>query len=165
MKKMNPNISTLITHANNCLKILEQNRKFYLSFKENEFTSLGKSTVSAMVLSQIFVDFYTCIETFLFRVSQEFENNLSSEHWHKELLQKMSISIHSIRPEIVSKQTANQLFELLLFRHFLRYYFDFDYDWEKLEFIEKKYQQVYADLLDDIQKCIEFLETIETTKM
>jgi len=114
-----------------------------------------------MVLSQIFVDFYTCTETFLFRVSQQFENNLRKEQWHKELLNKMSLTIPKIRPALISKQTELMLSEILRFRHFKRYYFDFDYDWDKLDLIENKYQQANSLILHDISQFTLFLEEIQ----
>ncbi len=161
MKDLKSNIAVLIAQANNTIEIMEQNWKFYTSFKEKEYVILGRTTVSAMVLSQIFVDFYTCIETFLFRVSQQFENNLRKEQWHKELLNKMSLTIPKIRPALISKQTELMLSEILRFRHFKRYYFDFDYDWDKLDLIENKYQQANSLILHDISQFTLFLEEIQ----
>jgi len=160
MKEVNPDVAVLVAQANNSLEILKQNITFYNYFKANEYKNLGKCTISAMVLSQVFVDFYTCVETFLFRVSQEFENNLKKEQWHKDLLQKMSLQIPNIRPALLSKTTSQLLSELLQFRHFRRYYFDFDYDWEKLELIEKKYLKAHPLLKEDIQNFITFLQNI-----
>ncbi|MDD4309234.1 MAG: hypothetical protein PHO32_02540 [Candidatus Cloacimonetes bacterium] len=160
MKEVNPDVAVLIAQAENSLEIIRQNFAFYNGFIANEYKSLGKSTISAMVLSQVFVDFYTCVETFMFRVSQEFENNLKKEQWHKDLLQKMSLLIPNIRPVLLSKTTSQLLSELLQFRHFRRYYFDFDYDWEKLELIERKYIQVQPLLIADFQNFISFLQEI-----
>ncbi len=161
MKDANANIAVLIAQAENTLHILRENWGFYKQFKENEFVALGKTTVSAMVLYQVIVGFYTCLETFLFRVSQEFENKLSKDQWHKELLQKMALNIPGIRDRVISETTKNQLSEILLFRHFKRYYFNFDYDWEKLDLIESKYRQVYSPLRSEIQSFIEFLRTLQ----
>lgn len=158
MKEINPDFAVLIAQGQNTIKILEQNRQIHADFKQKEFLILGKSTYAAMVLSQIFVDFYTCLETFLFRVSQEFENNLKSEQWHKELLQQMSLQIPDIRPAVLSEGAFNLLNELLLFRHFRRYYFDYHYDWEKIEMIEKKYLAVFPLLTDNLNHFIIFLK-------
>ena len=161
MKESNANIAVLIAQAENTLSILQENRDFYKQFKDNEFVALGKTTTSAMVLSQVIVDFYTCLETFFFRVSQEFENKLSKDQWHKELLQKMALSIPGIRIRVISETTKNQLSEILLFRHFRRYYFNFDYDWEKLDLIESKYCQVYSPLRSEMLTFVEFLRHLQ----
>ncbi len=162
MKEYKSDIAVLIASAKNTIEIIKQNWQFYDNFKMNEFAVLGRTTVSAMVLSQIFVDFYTCIETLLFRISQQFENNLKKEQWHKELLKKMSLTLPTIRPAVLSTQTELLLSEILRFRHFKRYYFDFDYDWAKLDLIEKKYQEVYPLIVNDILVFIDFLNEILT---
>ncbi len=162
MKEYKSDIAVLIASAKNTIEIIKQNWQFYDNFKMNEFAVLGRTTVSAMVLSQIFVDFYTCIETLLFRISQQFENNLKKEQWHKELLKKMSLTLPTIRPAVLSTRTELLLSEILRFRHFKRYYFDFDYDWSKLDLIEKKYQEVYPLIVNDILVFIDFLNEILT---
>ena len=161
MKESNANIAVLIAQAENTLRILQENRDFYKQFKNNEFVALGKTTASAMVISQVIVDFYTCLETFFFRVSQEFENKLINDKWHKELLQKMALNIPGIRDRVISETTKNQLSEILLFRHFRRYYFNFDYDWEKLDLVESKYRQVYSPLRSEILAFVEFLRHLQ----
>ncbi len=161
MKENNADIAVLIAQAGNTLQILQENRDFYHHFKKNEFVALGRTTVSAMVLSQVFVDFYTCLETFFFRVSQEFENKLIKDQWHKELLQKMALNIPGVRHQVISETTKNHLLEILLFRHFRRYYFNFNYDWDKLDLIENKYQQVYSPLIGEIQVFIGFLRHLQ----
>ena len=102
---MNNQIAVLIAQANNTIKILEDNRDFYKEFINGDYKKLGQTTASAIVFSQIFIDYYTCIETFLFRCSQSFENNLEQEKSHKSLLQKMSLDIPNIRPAILRKES------------------------------------------------------------
>jgi hypothetical protein len=46
------------------------------------------------------------------------------------------------------------------FRHFKRYYFEFDYDWDKLEFLEKKYHQVQLLLNKDLELFEAFLKKL-----
>ncbi len=155
---MNPDISILLAQANNTQEILKHNYSFYQEFKNKEFQMLGQSTATAMVFSQIYLDFYTCIETFLFRVSQVFENNLDPVKWHKELLYKMTLNIDGIRPAVLSHKSFISLDELLRFRHFRRYYFNFDYDWDKLDLIEKKYIQAQPSIQHDIETFKNFLQ-------
>ncbi|GAK57920.1 hypothetical protein U27_04892 [Candidatus Vecturithrix granuli] len=93
-----------------------------------DFPKLGQSTAAAMVYSQIFGDFYTSIETLFVRIAQTFENSIQSETWHKSLLHKMTLDIEGVRIAVISDATYNVLSEILRFRHFKRYYFDFDCD-------------------------------------
>lgn len=159
---MNNQTAILIAQAKNTLNILEENRLFYLDFIAGDLKKLGQTTASAIVLSQIFIDYYNCIETFFFRTSQAFENNLEPEKWHKSLLQKMSLDIPGIRPAVISQKTFEMLDELLRFRHFRRYYFNFKYDWDKIQLIEKKYNEVHPLLLKDMSDFTEFLHQFLT---
>lgn len=157
---MNSQIPTLIAQAKNTVNILEQNRLFYTEFLNGDFTQMGKNTASAMVFSQIFIDYYTCIETFLFRTSQLFENSLEQEKWHKSLLNKMNLEIPGIRPAVISQQSFEFLDEFLRFRHFRRYYFNLSYDWDKIQLLIKKYDEVHPLLLSDLQQFIDFLNSL-----
>ncbi len=127
---------------------------FYKEFKNNDLTLLGKKRASAIVMAEIMVDFYTCIETLFLRIAQFFENTLRKDKWHSDLLHKMTLEIEGARKAVISDQTYSILLEFLKFRHFKRYYFEFDYDWDKLEFLEKKYRQV-KPLLDEDMKSFE----------
>lgn len=60
-----------------------------------------------------------------------------------------------------SKNTFEILDELLRFRHFRRYYFNFSYDWDKINLLSKKYNDLHPILLEDIQTFIEFLNQLE----
>ena len=72
----------------------------------------------------------------------------------------MSLNIPEIRPAILGKNTHDLLDELLRFRHFKRYYFSFNYDWDKIELIEKKYVKVHPVLKEDIMRFITFLNQL-----
>lgn len=62
-------IRELLAELANMLKILERSVAFFQTFKDQYFPKLGQTTAAAMVVSQIFVDFYTCLETVFFCVS------------------------------------------------------------------------------------------------
>lgn len=157
---MSNEIPILIAQAKNTVSILEQNRRFYAEFVNGDFNKLGKTTASAMVFSQVFIDYYTCIETFLFRASQLFENSLEQEKWHKSLLNKMNLEIPDIRPAVIGQRSYELLDEFLRFRHFRRYYFNLSYDWDKIQLLIKKYDELHPLLLSDIQHFVDFLNSL-----
>ena len=88
-----------------------------------------------MIIAQILENAYTAIETALLRISQGFDNSLSPERWHADLLDKMVLEKKGVRPRVLSNETHRLLTELMRFRHFKRYYIELDYDWEKLRFL------------------------------
>jgi hypothetical protein len=130
----------------------------------NEFASEIKpdkrTTAQAIVISDLICNYYTCLETIFLRISQFFENSLTKEKWHQDLLQKMTLHITDIREAVILDDTYNLLLELLKFRHFKRYYFDFNYDWDKLDYIQKKFQQLRPQLKIELTGFKRFLDKL-----
>jgi len=60
----------------------------------------------------------------------------------------------------MKEKTYDLLEEFLKFRYFYRYKVDFDYDWKKLEDLEKKYAQVQPLLKKDIEDFVDFLKKL-----
>lgn len=69
----------------------------------------------------------------------------------------MVLEIDGIRPRVISDTTRDALRELIRFRHFKRYYLEFEYDWDKLAFLEKKFAAVRATIHDEITQFIGLL--------
>lgn len=121
---------------------------------------LGKTDRSALMVAGILENYYTCLETIFLRISQYFENNLSPDQWHRDLLEKMTIDIEGIRITAVSEESYPRLLELLKFRHFRRYYFEMEYDWDRLEFLTKKFNEVHPLVKKDLERFTGFLKAI-----
>jgi hypothetical protein len=54
------------------------------------------------------------------------------------------------RPAAISEDTHAALRELMRFRHFKRYYLEFDYDWDRLQFLRRKLEQVRPRVRQDL---------------
>jgi hypothetical protein len=126
-----------------------------------EYDSQARRMDQAIVISDLICSYYTCLETIFLRISQFFENSLSKEKWHLDLLQKMTLQIDGIRNAVILDETYNILVELLKFRHFKRYYFELEYDWDKLDFVQKKFKQADEKVKKDLAKFFIFLENLE----
>ena len=72
----------------------------------------------------------------------------------------MNIDVPGIRPAVISDGLLFALDELLRFRHFRRYYFDFEYDWDRLELVEKKYLFAVKKTKQEINEFAGFLEQV-----
>jgi ribonuclease HepT-like protein len=127
---------------------------------ENEIGLLGKTSTSALIIAGLLENYYTCIETIFVRISQFFENNLEPGRWHTDLLQKMTLEVEGVRAAAVSKANFPALFELLKFRHFKRYYFDLEYDWDRLDFLIVKLNKAHPAAVQDLDCFLEFLRRI-----
>lgn len=72
---------------------------------------LGKTDRSALMVAGILENYYTCLETIFFRISQYFENNLAPHQWHRDLLEKMTIHIEGVRAAVLSDESYSRLLE------------------------------------------------------
>jgi len=158
MSEKYEDIYTLEAEIEKSIKALIKIEIFYNELKE--LINDRSDTRNAITLSEIIVNYYTCLETVFFRISSFFENNLSKERWHSELLHKMTLHIKGIREPVISDQSYKILDEFRRFRHFKRYYFDFAYDWDRLEFLQKKFDILIANIKNDLNSFIEFLNNL-----
>ena len=154
-------ILILISEINKGISVLKKIFDFYNNYVTSEYQPAAKRMDQAIVISDLFCSYYTCLETIFLRISQFFENTLTEKKWHKDLLQKMALRIEGIREAVVSDGTYIILVELLKFRHFKRYYFELEYDWDKLDFIQKKFNQANEMVNKDLCEFLVFLENLE----
>ena len=141
-------ILALAAELDAALPVLDRINRFYDEFHQRSETR--RSTENAIIVSDVFVSFYTCVETAFLRISQLFENTLDSSRWHEQLLRAMTRTIPSVRERVISDTSYTALSELRRFRHFKRYYFAFDHDWERLELVRAKYLACRAPVQAEI---------------
>ncbi len=151
-------LALLIAEINKNLMVLRKIRDFLDATVRQELAASGKTSATALMMAGIIENYYTCLETLFLRISQNFENHLDAQRWHQELLDRMTLRIPGLRERVVSDTTKRDLAELLKFRHFKRYYFDFDYDWDRIDFLLKKIDDVHPQLLGEIGEFVAFLE-------
>ena len=131
-------IAALAAELDAALPVLDRINRFYDRFHDRQ-DATRQSTENAIIVSDVFVSFYTCLETAFLRISQLFENALDGSRWHEQLLRAMTRTIPSVRERVISDTSYAALSELRRFRHFKRYYFEFNYDWDRLELVRSKY--------------------------
>ena len=153
-------LSDLIEEVLKTRKILARIGDFRGDFTQGEFQRLGRTQVSAITFAEIFDNYYTALETLFVRISQYYGNNLNRQRWHSDLLHKMTLSLPDVREAVLSEACASILQEFLKFRHFRRYYFEFEYDWDKLDFLNKKFDQVVPLVERDLETFAAFLKRV-----
>lgn len=159
---MNVKIVSLIKEIERHMSILQKLVDYHGTYTQK--INDNQQTERSIIIGDIIVKYYTCAETIFFRISQFFENNLTSEKWHQDLLNKMTLQIDGIRESVISENTFIILLELLKFRHFQRYFFDINYDPDKIIFLEKKLIQINPMLMKDLQQFIQYLKSISIEK-
>ena len=99
---VNDSVKELIARIDKTGGLLKRLTDQYDDFLNGDFKHMGKKNTSAMVLAEFMVDYYTCLETCFFRISQFFENHLSKDRWHSDLLEKMTLHIEGERDAVIT---------------------------------------------------------------
>ena len=158
----NDRIPNLKAELLKTLKQLDRTINYYREFRKDfPKDDTDNKKYDLVILSDILTDYYTCLEMAFVRISKFFENNLEQDRWHKHLLEKMTLEIPGIRIAVLSDNSYRLLDEFLRFRHFKRYYYDYNYDEDRMEFLEKKFNQSLPLVMEDLKLFIDFLGEIE----
>ena len=157
MSEANPELVALIRAHRRRLETVYRSMESAL---DGEIVQLGKTPMSALIVAGLLENYYTCLETIFLRISQSFENKLDPARWHNDLLQNMTLEIEGVRTAAVSEETFSPLFELLKFRHFKRYYFELEYDWDRLDFLVTKLRQVHPLVIRDLERFVRFASVL-----
>lgn len=153
------NIQTLRAEINKSLSVLTRIEDYIIDFQQQKLNKTP-GLDEAMIITQALTNYYTCLETLFLRISRFFENNLDQEQWHRSLLEKMTLEIKDLRPRVICESVYHGLLELLKFRHFSRYYFELDYDWDNLRFLLKKFNDIHVQVGTDLSEFDCFLNTL-----
>jgi hypothetical protein len=153
----NDELMLLIGEIKESLVALDHIEHLYNSYRQTFGDTDKRDLRDAVLLADILCNTYTCIETILFRITRTFENHLDPNQWHKELLRKMRIDVPNIRKAVLSRDSYQLLDELRRFRHFKRYYYDFDYDWNRLDYLRVIYEKLCPLIKDQLENYTIFL--------
>ena len=74
----------------------------------------------------------------------------------------MTLEIDGIRPRVLRDEVHLGLCEIMKFRHFSRYYFELDYDWDKLVYLLKKFNDVRVPVREDLAAFERYVEELLT---
>lgn len=128
------------------------------AFLDSTLGQLGRTEVAAAYVARVIEQTYTALETLFLRISQHFENALASDRWHADLLDKMTLRVSGVRERVLADDTVRLLHELRRFRHFSRYYFELDYDWERIDYLCGVYRRTIPLVKRDLAQFRVFLE-------
>jgi hypothetical protein len=151
-------LELLVAELRKNIAVLERIRTFLTETEGRELAASGKTAATGLMVAGIIENWYTCLETLFLRVSQSFENNLEASKWHSALLDRMTLRVPGLREPLITDETRRDLAEILRFRHFKRYYFEFEYDWERLDFLLAKLKAVHPRVVVEIEGFIGFLQ-------
>ncbi|MBS1259528.1 MAG: hypothetical protein MAG551_02600 [Candidatus Scalindua arabica] len=79
-------------------------------------------------------DFYNSCERIFKLITKEVNGDFEAEeHWHKQLLYRMTLELKDTRPAVISKDLAASLDEFLTFRHLFRNIYGFELMGDRLD--------------------------------
>jgi len=154
-------LPALIAHIEKHQRLLNEVFVEIAAAEKDDIPLLGKTPRSGVLMAGLLENYYTCAETVFVRISQFFENSLSVDRWHADLLEIMTLEIESVRPRLISDATFQDLRELMRFRHFKRYDFGTAYDWIRLEELLSRLKRTHPLLTKEIQTFVPFLRQLD----
>jgi hypothetical protein len=89
-------------------------------------------------------NFYNGCENIFKLIARFFENDVSRDTWHKDLLKRMKLEIEGYRPKVIDDTLFALLDDFRGFRHFFRHAYTFELDWEKERIVAKKLPKTAA---------------------
>jgi len=87
-------------------RVLASIRERLDSARRQDLPRLGRTQLTAVFIAQLLDTFYTAVETLFLRVSQHFENSLTADRWHSDLLDKMILHVNGVRQRVIQEPTA-----------------------------------------------------------
>jgi len=103
---------------------------------------------------------YGVIENACFRVSKFFENGLSTDLWHKDLLNRMLLDIPGTRQAFFTRDEFLVLDDLRAFRHVFRNLYGRPLDRERLLSLQKKTKAAIPMFQSSVMRYTEFLKRL-----
>lgn len=103
---------------------------------------------------------YGVIENACYRISKFFENGLSADSWHKDLLNRMLLDIPGTRPAFFTRNEFLILDDLRAFRHVFRNLYGRPLDRERLQSLQKKTKAAIPMFRDAVRRYAEFLKRL-----
>ena len=105
--------------------------------------------------------FYVGIERLCERIAKDIDGSLpTSSHWHRDLLEQMTLSINKLRPAVITPQTQKSLIDYLEFRHVVRHIYSFDLRSPRVLELAQNLGNTFQLFQKDMQVFIAFVEQL-----
>jgi hypothetical protein len=103
---------------------------------------------------------YGTMENTCLRISKFFENNLSEDSWHKDLLRRMLLIVPRVRPALLTQEAFIAIDELRGFRHVFRNSYNRPLDPERLLLLQKRVPTAIRLFKEAVSDYMRFLEDL-----
>jgi hypothetical protein len=103
---------------------------------------------------------YNAMENYFLRIAKFFENNLENDTWHRDLINRMALSIEGVRPALLSVDVLAPFHELRAFRHVFRVIYDSTLNPKKLAIAVEQVDPAVKALLEAHERYVQALREI-----
>jgi hypothetical protein len=139
---------------------LEQIDRLYEALGSPELTEASPQE-ELIVVSYRLHSLYGALENIFRNIAHAFENQVSQESWHREVLQRMRLDLTPLRPAVIDTQAYEKLDELRRFRHVFRTMYGLDLDSLRLQVVLRRALELKPLYRGQIERFLEFLPSIE----
>ncbi len=105
--------------------------------------------------------FYNGCETIFRTVARFFENDLSANSWHADLLKRMRLEVNGYRPAVIDNELYTLLNDFRGFRHVFRHSYTFELDWERERLVASRLTRTAALLEAQVEAFLTKLDALE----
>ena len=125
---------------------------------KEELMTYAKDPGMTRIKGSILHDFYNICERVFRLITKEINGDFeASEHWHKQLLYRMTLELKDIRPPVISKELAASLDEFLTFRHLFRNIYGFELMGDRLDRLVEKFFTTAERFKREIEDLVEMI--------
>ncbi len=109
-------------------------------------------------LSYLLHNLYSALEELFREVAKTFENRIEDlSRYHRELLQRMRLTIPGIRTNLLSETSFLILDELRAFRHIFRHAYSYELDPERVRNLKTKVKRHWRLIRRDLDEFARFI--------
>jgi hypothetical protein len=148
--------------------VLERNIQRDLATITDLYEALGSPDLretspqeELIVVSYRLHSLYTALENIFRNIANAFENQVSQESWHREVLQRMRLDLTPLRPAVIDAEAYEKLDELRRFRHVFRTMYGLDLDPLRLQVALRRALELKPLYRGQIERFLAFLAGIE----
>ena len=124
-------------------------------------TTSENTVIKVRAAGSVIHDFYTGVEKIFRQIATRVDQDLpAGDDWHVQLLQRMSVPLEEIRPQVIDNPLERNLEEYLRFRHLFRNIYGFELKWERCQPLAERLPETFADLKEQIGDFKNFLGSI-----
>ena len=115
-----------------------------------------------MALAFTMHNIYGIVENACVRITRFFENNLTSETWHRDVLERMKLEIPGVRKAFFSREDFLLFDELRAFRHVFRNLYSRALNIDRLNMLQKNTEKGIAIFYNAVDNYNDFLHSLQS---